>query len=119
MNRVQPGGAPQPAEVGWAPAGLMRAAPSTTHDALRCRAVGMWASKHATEQNRSLIRPALQADTEQRYRGLWPSMRLLHVAHTAVGVGASIIDTRFNDPLYTGARAGANFCTSQKPRDNV
>jgi len=49
--------------------------------ALRWRAVGMCFRKHPSEQNRSLSRPELQEETEQRYATSDGPIDCLHMQH--------------------------------------
>lgn len=59
---------------------------STTYAALRWRAVGTCFSQHATEQNRSFIRPVLHDATVQRIAGEPIGISLRHVAQTRLAM---------------------------------
>ena len=66
-----------------------RAGPSTTYAALRWRAVGTCFSQHATEQNRSFIRPVLHDATVHRTAEVPGGISLRHVAQTRLAMHRS------------------------------
>lgn len=77
---------------------------SATQLALRCRAVGTCFSQHATEQNRSFIRPALHEATEQRYAGAPRAISLRHVAQTMLDIAVMVHDARTRRDLPSTMR---------------
>ena len=59
---------------------------SITYAGLRCRAVGTCFSQHATEQNRSFMRPALHDATVHRTADAPGGINLRHVAQTKLAM---------------------------------
>jgi hypothetical protein len=80
----------------------------------------MCRSKQPIEQKRSLRRPMLQADTEQRKRVWSGPIRALHIEQAMVGDGAreevpGAAVMGCNTYLYTGRLGGRNFVPCARP----